>query len=175
MEAQLEEKNQELQRVTSASLFLTGALNQLPAYAPAWAPLFVAGTTEGEDEWRAQQTPLRHGRQTSVRIQRKAAAPPQREDGSAGGEGNNENFHRNISPQPWKYLPLKHLWSVRMLSRKNCPTWKKYRTIFSLIRYSPFPKTFQMDSYTFGRREAIVLLLCFRSNCLLSWSASNWR
>lgn len=38
-----------------------------------------------------------------------------------------------------------------------------------------FPETFQMNSYTLGRRYAIVLLLCFRSNCLLSWSASNWR
>lgn len=49
MEAQLEEKNQELQRVTSASLFLTGALNQSPAYTLFFF-FFISGAAEGEDE-----------------------------------------------------------------------------------------------------------------------------
>ena len=57
---------------------------------------FVSGEAEGEDEWRTQQTPLRHGGQASVRVQRETTAPPQREDGSAGGKGNKETdeWHR---------------------------------------------------------------------------------
>jgi len=57
-----------------------------------WAPLlcFLLGEAEGKDERRTQQTPLGHGGQASVRVQRETAAPPQREDGGAGGEGNEE-------------------------------------------------------------------------------------
>lgn len=47
------------------------------------------------------------------------------------------------------YMQMDVFWSFRMLSRKNCPTWKKYKTIFSLTRY---PNMFQKNSYIFGWR-----------------------
>lgn len=55
MEAQLEEKNQELQRVTFIFLYLAAKMKACYPLAfqlhhPSYGPCFVSGEAEGEDE-----------------------------------------------------------------------------------------------------------------------------